>query len=61
LTDAITDDLTTYLSRISGSLVIAHSTAFTLKGRPIGVRQIGRELGVRYVVEGSVRRTSDQI
>ena len=56
--DGITDDLTTDLSRISGSFVIARTTAFTYKGKPIDVKQIGRELGVRYVLEGSVRRTA---
>jgi len=59
--DGITDDLTTDLSRISGSFVIARNTAFTYKGKPIDVRQLGRELGVRYVLEGSVRRTGDQV
>jgi TolB-like protein/class 3 adenylate cyclase len=59
--DGITDDLTTDLSRITGSFVIARSTAFTYKGKPVNVRQIGRELGVRYVLEGSVRRAGDQI
>ncbi len=59
--DGITDDLTTDLSRISGSFVIARTTAFTYKGKPIDVKQIGRELGVRYVLEGSVRRTGDQV
>ena len=59
--DGITDDLTTDLSRISGSFVIARNTAFTYKGKPIDVKQIGRELGVRYVLEGSVRRTGDQV
>ena len=59
--DAIADDLTTDLSRISGSFVIARNTAFTYKGRSVDARQIGRELGVRYVLEGSVRRTSDQV
>jgi adenylate cyclase len=59
--DGITDDLTSGLSRISGSFVIARTTAFTYKGKPIDVKQIGRELGVRYVLEGSVRRTDDQI
>src|SRR6516162_3382106 len=54
--EAIADDLTTDLSRISGSFVIARNTAFTYKGRSVDVRQIGRELGVRYVLEGSVRR-----
>jgi TolB-like protein/Tfp pilus assembly protein PilF len=59
--DGITDDLTTDLSRISGSFVIARSTAFTYKGRAVEAKQIGRELGVRYVLEGSVRRSRDQI
>jgi TolB-like protein/class 3 adenylate cyclase/Flp pilus assembly protein TadD len=56
--DGITDDLTTDLSRISGSFVIARNTAFTYKGKPVDVKQIGRELGVRYVIEGSVRRSN---
>ena len=59
--DAITDDLTTDLSRVSGSFVIARSTALTYKGRPVDVRQIGRELGVHYVLEGSVRRAGSQV
>jgi TolB-like protein len=59
--DGVTDDLTTDLSRISGSFVIARSTAFTFKGRPVDVKQIGRELGVRYVLEGSVQRAGDQV
>jgi TolB-like protein len=59
--DGITDDLTTDLSRISGSFVIARTTAFTYRGKPIDVKQIGRELGVRYVLEGSVRRTGEEI
>jgi len=57
--DGITDDLTTDLSRISGSFVIARNTAFTYKGKPVDAKRIGRELGVRYVLEGSVRRTGD--
>jgi TolB-like protein len=59
--DGITDDLTTDLSRISDSFVIAHTTAATYKGKPVDVRQIGRELGVRYVIEGSVRRWERQV
>jgi TolB-like protein/class 3 adenylate cyclase/Tfp pilus assembly protein PilF len=59
--DGITDDLTTDLSRISGTFVIARNSAFTYKGKAVDVKQIGRELGVRYVVEGSVRRTGDQV
>ena len=59
--DAITDDLTTNLSRIANSFVIARTTAFTYKGKSVDVRQVARELGVRYVLEGSVRRTGDQV
>jgi len=59
--DGITDDLTTDLARISDSFVIARSTAFTYKGQAIDVKQIGRDLGIRYVLEGSVRRTVDQV
>jgi adenylate cyclase len=59
--DGITDDLTTDLSRISGSFVIARNTAFTFKGKIVDVKQIGRELGVRYVLEGSVRRDGDKV
>jgi adenylate cyclase len=59
--DGITDDLTTDLSRISGSFVIARNTAFTYKGKSVNVKQVGRELGVRYVLEGSVRRTVGQV
>jgi adenylate cyclase len=59
--DGITDDLTTDLSRISHSFVIARNTAFTYKGKAVDAKQIGRDLGVRYVVEGSVRRGGDQI
>jgi adenylate cyclase len=54
--DGITEDLTSDLSRIAGSFVISRNTAFTFKGKAVDARQIGRELGVRYVLEGSVRR-----
>jgi TolB-like protein/Tfp pilus assembly protein PilF len=54
--DGVTESLTTDLSRIAGSFVIARNTAFTFKGKPVDVRQIGRELNVRYVLEGSVQR-----
>ena len=57
----ITDDLTTDLSRIAGSFVIACSTAFTYKGKSVDVKQVGRELGVRYVLEGSVRRLGSRV
>jgi TolB-like protein/Flp pilus assembly protein TadD len=59
--DGITEDLTTDLSRIAGSFVIARNTAFTYKGKPVDPRQLGRDLGVRYVLEGSVRRSGDQV
>jgi class 3 adenylate cyclase/TolB-like protein len=59
--EGITEDLTTDLSRIPGSFVIAPSTAFSYKGKPMDVRQIGRELSVRYVLQGSVRRIMDSL
>ena len=59
--DGITDDLTTDISRIQGSLVIARNTAFSYKGKPVDAKQIGRELGVRYVLEGSVQRSGKQV
>ena len=59
--DGITEDLTTDLSRVPQSFVIARNTAFSYKGRPLDVRQIGRELGVRYALEGSVRRVGEQV
>jgi adenylate cyclase len=58
--DGMTDDLTTDLSRLSGMFVIARNTAFTYRDKPIGAKQIGHELGVRYVLEGSVRRLGNQ-
>src|SRR6185312_10573856 len=54
--DGITEDLTSDLSRVAGSFVISRNTAFTFKGKAMDARQVGRELGVRYVLEGSVRR-----
>jgi len=59
--DGITENLTTDLSRLSGSFVIARNTAFTYKGRNTDARQIGKELGVRYVLEGSVQRDQNQV
>jgi adenylate cyclase len=59
--DGITDDLTTDLSRISGTFVIARNTAFTYRSKSVDVKQVGRELGVRYVIEGSVRRVARQL
>jgi TolB-like protein/class 3 adenylate cyclase len=54
--DGVTESLTTDLSRIRGSFVIGRHTAFTYKGKAIDLKQIGRELNVRYVLEGSVQR-----
>jgi DNA-binding winged helix-turn-helix (wHTH) protein len=55
--DGITEDLTADLSRIDGSFVISRNTAFTYRGKPVETRKIGRELSVRYVLEGSIRRS----
>jgi adenylate cyclase len=59
--DGITEDITTELSRFSELLVIARNSTFQYKDKAIDVRQVGRELGVRYVLEGSVRRIGDRI
>ena len=61
LADVITEGLTTNLSRISGTFVIARSTAFTYKGKPADVKEIGRDLGVRYVLEGSEQHSGNQV
>jgi adenylate cyclase len=60
-TDGITADLTTDLSLIPGFVVISPNAAFTYKGKMVDAKQIGRELGVRYVLEGSVRRSGNQV
>jgi TolB-like protein/class 3 adenylate cyclase len=54
--DGVTESLTTDLSRISGSFVIGRHTAFTYKGKAVDLKQVGRELNIRYVLEGSVQR-----
>jgi TolB-like protein/class 3 adenylate cyclase len=59
--DSITDDLTTDLSHLRDSFVISRGTAFTYKGKPIDAKQIGKDLGVRYLLEGSVRRLGDKV
>jgi TolB-like protein len=59
--DGITEDLTADLSRIADSFVISRNTAFTYRTKPISTKQIGRDLGVRYVLEGSVRRSGNQV
>jgi adenylate cyclase len=61
LADALTEELTTSLSRISGTFVIARSTAFTYKGKSVDVKEIGRDLNVRYVLEGSEQHIGGQI
>jgi TolB-like protein len=60
-TDGIVEDLTTELSRFAGLFVIARNSTFVYKGQANDVRQVGRELGVRYVLEGSVRRSGDRV
>jgi adenylate cyclase len=59
--DGITEDLTTDLSRLANMFVISRNTAFTYRNKLIDTKQIGRELGVRYVLEGSVRRSGNQL
>jgi TolB-like protein len=59
--DGVTESLTTDLSRISGAFVIGRSTAFSYKGKSPDLRQIGRELNVRYVLEGSVQRSGNRM
>jgi adenylate cyclase len=59
--DGITENLTTDLSRIRNSFVIARNTAFTYKGKAIDAKEIGKELGVRYVLEGSVQRDQNRV
>jgi TolB-like protein len=59
--DGVTESLTTDLSRIGGLFVIARNSAFSYKGRSIDVRQIGRELNVRYMLEGSVQRSGNRL
>ena len=59
--DAVTDDLTTDLSRLSDTSVISPATAFTYRGKALDPREIGREFGVRYVLEGSIRRVGTMV
>ncbi len=59
--DGITDDLITDLSKISGLFVIARNSTFTYKGKAVKIHKIAEELGVRYVLEGSVRRSGDRV
>jgi adenylate cyclase len=59
--DGITDDLITDLSRLPGLFVIARTSSFTYKDKPAKLQEVGRELGVRYVLEGSARKTADRV
>jgi adenylate cyclase len=59
--DGITEDIITDLSKVSGLSVTARHSAFSYKGKPLKVQQVGRELGVAYVVEGSVRKAGDRV
>jgi adenylate cyclase len=61
LADAVTDQLTTAIARLRDSFVIAHNTALTYKGKPVDAKAIGKELGVRYLLEGSVQPTGNQV
>jgi adenylate cyclase len=61
LSDGITEHLITDLSKISGLFVIASNSVFTYKGKPVKVEQVGQELGVRYVLEGSVQKSGDRL
>jgi TolB-like protein/Flp pilus assembly protein TadD len=61
LADGIAEEIITSLSRSSGLFVIARNSSFTYKGKAIDVRQVGQELGVAYVLEGSVRRSRDEL
>ena len=59
--DGMADEIITALSRCSSFLVISRNSSFTYKGKPFDVRQVGRELGVRYVLEGTIRRAGDRL
>jgi adenylate cyclase len=61
LVDALTDELTTSLTRVPGSFVIARNTAMTFKGKPVDAKAIGKDLGVRYVLEGSVQPSGERM
>jgi adenylate cyclase len=61
LTEAMTEDLITMLARIPGFIVIARQSSFAYQGRSVDSRQIGRELGVRYIIEGSLRPVGQQL
>jgi adenylate cyclase len=60
-TDGMTDDIITDLSKVAGLTVIARTSVFTYKNKAVKIQDVGRELGVRYVLEGSVRKVDDQV
>ena len=59
--DGVVDDITTALSRFKTLFVIARNSSFSYKGKAVDIKQIGRELGVRYVLEGSVRKAAGKV
>ena len=59
--DGMVEDIITALSRFKSLFVIARNTSFIYKGKPVNIKQVGRELGVRYVLEGSVRKAADRV
>jgi adenylate cyclase len=59
--DGITEDIITDLSNVSGLFVVARNTAFTYKGKPVKVQQVAQELGVRFILEGSVRKAGSRV
>ncbi len=59
--DGMVEDIITALSRMRWLFVIARNSSFTYKGRAVDVKQVGRELGVRYVLEGSVRKAANRV
>jgi adenylate cyclase len=59
--DGIAEEITMALARLRGFFVISRNSAFTYKGKPVNVQQVGRELGVQYVLEGSVRKSGDRV
>lgn len=59
--DGMVEDIITALSRFKSLFVIARNSSFTYRGRPVDIKQVGRELGVRYVLEGSIRRAGSRL
>src|SRR4029077_21195285 len=59
--DGITEDIITDLSNVSGLFVVARNTAFTYKGKPVKVQQVAQDLGVRFILEGSVRKSGSRV